>query len=98
MDEGVKLSEPARDAQRLCERKEPRQKRRPLDFLLSKCSWADGEMTATFRQPFDLSAETTSTVACEGAATPADSARNEGWLGDVDSNHDRQSQNLQSYH
>jgi len=24
--------------------------------------------------------------------------REGGWLGDVDSNHDRQSQNLQSYH
>jgi site-specific DNA recombinase len=98
LDEGVKLLELAQDAQRLFERQEPRQKRRLLNLLLSNCSWADGEMTATFRQPFDLLAETTSIVAREGAAAPADSARNEGWLGDVDSNHDRQSQNLQSYH
>ncbi len=59
MDEGVQLLELARNAQRLFARQEPRQKRRLLNFLLSNCSWAHGEMTATFRQPFDLLAETT---------------------------------------
>jgi hypothetical protein len=54
MDEGVQLLELAQNAQRLFERQEPRQKRRLLNFVLSNCSWADGAMTATFRQPFDL--------------------------------------------
>jgi hypothetical protein len=59
MDEGVQILELARNAQRLFERQEPRQKRRLLNFVLSNCSWEDGEVVATFRQPFDLLAETT---------------------------------------
>jgi hypothetical protein len=59
MDEGVQILELARNAQKLFERKEPRQKRRLLNFVLSNCSWEDGEVRATFRQPFDLPAETT---------------------------------------
>ena len=33
-------------------------KRRLLNFLLSNCSWQDGDVIAEFRQPFDLLAET----------------------------------------
>lgn len=82
MDEGVKLLELAQSAQRLFERQEPRQKRRLLNFLLSNCTWADGEMTATFRQPFDLLAETTTAAARQEAVTMANSAKSEIWLGD----------------
>jgi hypothetical protein len=53
MDEGVQILELARNAQRLFERQEPRQKRRLLNFVLSNCTWEDGEVVATFRQPFD---------------------------------------------
>jgi len=82
MDEGVQLLELARNAQRLFERQEPRQKRRLLNFLLSNCSWADGEMTATFRQPFDLLAETTAIAARQEAGAMANSGKTEIWLGD----------------
>jgi hypothetical protein len=34
-----------------------------LNFVLSNCTWENGEMVATFRQPFDLLAETTTTAA-----------------------------------
>ena len=86
MDEGVKLLELAQRAQRLFERQEPRQKRRLLNFLLSNCTWADGEMTATFRQPFDLLAETTTAAARQEPVTMANSVKSEIWLGDLDSN------------
>lgn len=56
--EGVQLLELARNAQRLFAKQEPREKRRLLNFLLSNCAWEDGEVVATFRQPFDLLAET----------------------------------------
>ena len=82
MDEGVQILELAQNAQRLFERQEPRQKRRLLNFVLSNCSWADGEMTATFRQPFDLLAETTAIVARQDATTMVNSAKSEIWLGD----------------
>jgi hypothetical protein len=58
-DEGVRILELARNAQRLFERQEPRQKRRLLNFVLSNCTWENGEVITTFRQPFDLLAETT---------------------------------------
>ncbi len=86
MDEGVKLLELAQRAQRLFERQEPRQKRRLLNFVLSNCSWTEGEMTATFRQPFDFLAETNAIAAHQEAGTMANSGKSENWLGDLDSN------------
>src|ERR1700730_6848893 len=71
MDEGVQILELARNAQRLFERQEPRQKRRLLNFVLSNCTWEDGEVVATFRQPFDLLAETTAIAARHGAGNTA---------------------------
>jgi site-specific DNA recombinase len=88
MDEGVQILELARNAQRLFERQEPRQKRRLLNFILSNCTWEDGEVVATFRQPFDLLAETTTNVVRHGAGNTANSAKSEIWLGDLDSNQD----------
>jgi hypothetical protein len=80
MDEGVQILELARNAQRLFERQEPRQKRRLLNFVLSNCFWEDGEVRATFRQPFDLLAETTTVVARQKAGNTANSAKRESWL------------------
>ena len=58
LEEGVQLLELARNAQRLFAKQEPREKRRLLNFLLSNCTWEDGEVVVTFRQPFDMLAET----------------------------------------
>lgn len=58
MEEGFQLLELAQNAQRLFAKQEPREKRRLLNFLLSNCVWDEGEVVATFRQPFDLLAET----------------------------------------
>ncbi len=82
MDEGIQILELARNAQRLFERQEPRQKRRLLNFLLSNCLWKGGEIVATFSQPFDLLAETTLIAASQKATGTMVSARNEIWLGD----------------
>jgi DNA invertase Pin-like site-specific DNA recombinase len=82
MDEGVRILELARNAQRLFERQEPRQKRRLLNFVLSNCTWEDGEVRATFRQPFDLLAETTAIAARQAAANTVNSSKSEIWLGD----------------
>jgi site-specific DNA recombinase len=82
MDEGVQLLELARSAQRLFAKQEPREKRRLLNFLLSNCTWEDGEVVATFRQPFDLLAETTLTAARAAAGETAKTAKTEIWLGD----------------
>ena len=76
MDEGVQILELARNAQRLFEQQEPREKRRLLNFVLSNCSWEDGEVVATFRQPFDLLAETTAIAARAAAAETAQFGQN----------------------
>ena len=88
MDEGVQLLELARNAQRLFAKQEPREKRRLLNFLLSNCTWEDGEVVATFRQPFDLLAETAVTAVRAAAVEIAKTAKTEIWLGDLDSNQD----------
>jgi hypothetical protein len=82
MDEGVQILELAQHAQRLFQRQQPREKRRLLNFVLSNCSWEDGEVIATFRQPFDLLAKTNAIVARKEARSTARSAKSEIWLGD----------------
>jgi len=94
MDEGVQILELARNAQRLFASQEPREKRRLLNFLLSNCSWEDGNVVATFRQPFDLLAETAASASLSSAGDAATSSKTEIWLGNLDSNQDKQSQSL----
>ncbi len=86
MDEGVRTLELASNAQKLFGSQEPRQKRRRLNFMLSNCSWQDDKVVATFRQPFDLFAETTAIAATRKATATAFSAQTEIWLPDLGSN------------
>jgi len=74
-----------RNAQKLFERQEPREKRRLLNFVVSNCTWEDGEVVATFRQPFDLLAETTAISMRFAADNKSNSAKSEIWLGGQDS-------------
>ena len=80
MDEGVQILELARNAQRLFEQQEPREKRRLLNFVLSNCSWEDGEVVATFRQPFDLLAQTTAIATRAETSSDSNSVKSEIWL------------------
>jgi site-specific DNA recombinase len=88
LDEGVALLDLARNAESLFAKQEPREKRRLLNFVLSNCTWEDGEVVATFRQPFDMLAQTVTAAAHVGAGDKAKSAKTEIWLGDLDSNQD----------
>ena len=87
-DEGVALLDLARNAQGLFAMQEPREKRRLLNFVLSNCTWEDGEVVATFREPFDMLAETVMSAARIGANHTPKSSKSEIWLGDLDSNQD----------
>ncbi len=86
MNEGVALLELARNAQSLFERQDVREKRRLLNFVLSNCTWDDGEMAAPFRQPFGLLAETTTITSHSGGNDRGNPAKSEIWLGREDSN------------
>ena len=57
----------------------------------------DGKVVATFRQPFDILAETTAIAAGRTAANDSDSAKDEIWLGDLDSNQDCSVQSREFY-
>ena len=80
MEEGIQLLELARNAQRLFAKQEPREKRRLLNFLLSNCTWEGGQVVATFRQPFDMLAETLVESRGEHAAGVASAQVFEKWL------------------
>jgi site-specific DNA recombinase len=81
LEEGVQLLELARNAQRLFAQQNPREKRRLLNFLLSNCTWEDGEVVATFREPFDMLAETTANSSRLESGVTFKAAKNEIWLG-----------------
>ncbi len=97
MGVGVQLLERARNAQRLFEQQKARERPRLLDFVLSNGTWDDGEVGATFRQPFDLLAETTAIAARSAADGGANSAKSEIWLGDPDSNWECAGQSREFY-
>jgi site-specific DNA recombinase len=86
MDEGVQILELAQNAQELFEKQEPREKRRLLNFVISNCTWEDGEVVVTFRQPFDSLAETTAIAMLSAADDKGNSVKSEIWLGMKDSN------------
>jgi site-specific DNA recombinase len=81
LDVGVPLLELARNAQKAFERQQPRKKRRLFNFVLSNCTWEDGEAVAIFRQPFDVLAQTTAVVLRAEASADSNSAKSAIWLG-----------------
>jgi len=49
--------------------------------VLSNCTWEDCEVVTTFREPFDLLAQTATNSAQLGTGEKFKSAKNEIWLG-----------------
>jgi hypothetical protein len=84
LEEGVRLLDLAHDARRLFAKQEPHEKRRLLNFVLSNSTWANGELAVTFRQPFDLLAQTTAIVARGNGGSGPNSPGHPGWLGFLD--------------
>ena len=80
LDKAVALLDLARNAQRLFAAQEPREKRRLLNFLLSNCTWEDGEVVATFREPFDMLAETAANSNRLESGVTLKAAKTEIWL------------------
>lgn len=86
LEEGVRLLELAQGAHKLFEKQPANEKRRLLNFLLSNCSWKGGEMTATFRQPFDLLRDARNADLVQPEPVGATSGVFEKWLLRRDSN------------
>jgi site-specific DNA recombinase len=60
--EGAKILEIASRSQEVFASQPPDEKRKLLNFLLSNCSWSNGELSPAFRQPFDLLVNTRKTA------------------------------------
>lgn len=80
LEEGVRLIELAQNAQRLFEKQNPREKRRLLNFFVSNCSWSDGELSVTLKQPFDMIAETAMVEAKKKPTGEVSMGLSENWL------------------
>ena len=86
MDGGARLLDLAHSAHRLFMRQSAAEQQRLLKLLLSNSTWKDGELTATWRQPFDLIAETAMQAEQEATRNGADCARYTIWRPREDSN------------
>ncbi len=82
LEEGIRLLELARNAQRLFLKQPPREQRRLLECVVSNSTWRDGRLTATLRQPFDLLAQTNALAARSAARRGSKRTNSESWLGD----------------
>jgi hypothetical protein len=52
------LLELANGAYDLFRRQDAKEQRKLLDYVLSNCSWKTGKLSAEYKQPFDMIAET----------------------------------------
>ena len=80
IDVGVQIFELARNA-KSCSSGSSRAKAPPAQLRTIELLLKDGEARVTFRQPFDLLAETTAMAARQEAENTANSAKGEIWLG-----------------
>jgi hypothetical protein len=80
IEEGVQLLELAHNAHVLFESQPPTEKRKLLDFVLSNCTWKGGELTAKYRQPFDVLAVAVASEQQQVGVGLAETARNDIWL------------------
>ncbi len=86
LDEGIKILELSQRASELFQKQEPREKRRLLNFLLSNCTWKNGELEVTYRQPFDMIVEMQREHEKKKAAHLPKSDLFDNWLPGQDSN------------
>jgi site-specific DNA recombinase len=80
LDEGVQLIELASRAHNLFQKQAASEKRRLLNFVLSNCTWKNGQLSATFRQPFDMLAVAVADHKMQRAAGTVTSGPYENWL------------------
>lgn len=78
--EGVQLLELAHRAHALFESQPAQEKRELLNFVLSNCTWKSGELTAKYRQPFDVLAVAVTAERQGVGGEMAETARNDIWL------------------
>ena len=86
IEEGVQLLELAQSAHVLFESQPPAEKRKLLNFVLSNCTWKGGELSAKYRQPFDVLGVAVASERQRMGEGSAETTKNEIWLRPLDSN------------
>ena len=81
LEEGARLIDLAHGSQRLFAKQEPHQQRRLLNFVLSNSTWKNGELTVTYRQPFELIAEATAIAGSSESGGALNAPGHPVWLG-----------------
>jgi len=80
IDAGVTLIQLAKDSHLIFEKATAGEKRTLLNLLLSNCSWANGELTATFKEPFDFLADHIAQTASTSISEGPEKGQSERWL------------------
>lgn len=80
IEDGVRILELSQNARKLFDKQNSAEKRRLLDFVVSNSTWKDGKLSVTYRQPFDLIAETTLRSDGAVAENGLDNTKTEIWL------------------
>ena len=83
---GVQLLEMASKARTLYDQQLMLERRRLLNYVFSNSTWKQGRLTVTFRQPFDILANTNLSYQKQKATNEAVSGLSEIWLPREDSN------------
>ena len=80
LDKGVELLELAHKAYSLYVTQTPHEQRRLLDCVLSNCTFSEGQITPTYRKPFDSLAVTNAAYQKEKAISPQKDDLLDIWL------------------
>ncbi|MCW5647228.1 MAG: hypothetical protein KIT23_08415 [Sphingopyxis sp.] len=80
IDDGIALLGIAKDARQMFAKADHAGKRNILHHLLSNCSYKDGEVSATFRKPFDIIVESFPQPQARDSASSANIGKSEKWL------------------
>ena len=84
--DSIRLLELAQKAGALFRKQSPVEKRRLLSFVLSNCTWKGGQLTAAYRQPFDLLVKNVISLEAKTPAEHAQAGISGNWLPRLDSN------------
>ncbi len=80
VEAGVRILELSRNMHRLFAIQAAGEKRKLLDFVLTGCSWKNGDLTPTWKQPFDMLALSNCATSSKHEANVPPAVPNENWL------------------
>lgn len=81
LDDGIRLLELAHGAYDLFKKQEPKEQRKLLNFVFLNRTYANGKLTAEYKQPFDMIAKTIPQIEVIEGGKMTEEAKSEKWGG-----------------